>query len=65
MTEYMKECVNAHEFCAGSFPCPYCENKMPLRTEDGRFASWSDLAIRVWSSEDGPMPDYIYEALDD
>lgn len=37
--ELVKECVGAHEFCwmrVGE--CPYCEPKVPLRDEKGRFA---------------------------
>jgi hypothetical protein len=32
------KCVNAHDRCAGSAPCPYCEPVTPLRYEDGTFA---------------------------
>ena len=39
MPALMLKCVNAHDRCEGSQPCPWCEPVMPLRDEDGKFAS--------------------------
>lgn len=35
----LTKCVNAHDLCYQGGPCPYCEPIVPLRTEDGRFAT--------------------------
>lgn len=40
MKKLKVKCVNAHDRCECSSPCPYCEPVMPLRYEDGKFAPY-------------------------
>jgi len=38
---FLKECGRYHEKCESSFPCIWCDNKVPLRLENGTFAPHS------------------------
>lgn len=44
MIELVKECVNAHDRCAGTVECPYCEIKMPPRDAiTGKFVEYKEI----------------------
>jgi hypothetical protein len=44
MIELEKKCGKVHDHCDSSFPCPYCENKLPLRDViTGRFVSYKKV----------------------